>query len=546
MWKTIASFLPDWLIIIQSLIIFLIPYFIWRFFIYIRERANIATIKQESENSQENTCNFTGNLNSDLKFIKKEIGHNSDVHFREFNIGNTGIHAVIIFIEGLSDKDLIDKYIMKSLMIDFSNENISAFMTEEGFNNIIKQQVLSISDVTNTQNLSDLVMKVLQGSTALYIDGSADVFILGTTKGKTRSIEEPISEALVRGPRVGFTEKLSENTAILRQQGNIKSLSFIKFQVGKRGNKDLVVAYIKDLANPDLIHEIEKRIKKIDIDYLPESGYVEQLIEDNYLSIFPQLQSTERPDRVISALMEGRVAILLDGTPFALIAPVTFSMLLQSPEDYYERWIPSTLIRLLRFLAAFIALLVPALYISFISFQPGLIPTKLAISIVGSREGVPFTVLLEALIMEVSIEILREAGLRLPKPIGPAMGIVGGLIIGEAAVNAGIVSPIMVIVVALTAISSFAIPEYNAGISLRVLRFMAMFCAAIFGLYGVILFCLFLCSHLVKLKSFGIPYASPAVPFNLNDWKDFIIRVPLMMMKRRPKMMKTKNSIRQK
>jgi spore germination protein len=292
------------------------------------------------------------------------------------------------------------------------------------------------------------------------------------------------------------------------------------------------------------VEEVRKRIKKIDIDDLLESGYVEQLIEDNYLSPFPQVQSTERPDRVIGALLEGRVTILLDGTPFALIVPVTFSMLLQSPEDYYERWIPGTLIRLLRFGAALMALLGPALYISFVSFHPGLIPTKLSISIIGTREGVPFPSLIEALFMEIAIEILREAGLRLPKPIGPAIGIVGGLIIGDAAVQAGIVSPIMVIVVAVTAISSFAIPQYNAAITLRILRFVAMFCAAVYGLYGVILFFLFLCSHLVKLKSFGVPYVSPAVPYQIKDWKDFIIRMPLKMMKRRPKMMHTKDSIR--
>ena len=205
------------------------------------------------------------------------------------------------------------------------------------------------------------------------------------------------------------------------------------------------------------------------------SGYVEQLIEDNYLSPFPQVQSTERPDKVIAALMEGRVAILLDGTPFVLIVPVTFSMMMQSPEDYYERWIPGTLIRLLRFGTAIISLFAPALYISFISFHPGLIPTKLAISIIGGREGVPFPAIIEGLFMEIAIEILREAGLRLPKPIGSAMGIVGGLIIGQSAVSAGIVSPIMVIVVAATAISSFALSHYSTAIPLRILRFVAMF-----------------------------------------------------------------------
>lgn len=495
--------------------------------------------------SQESTGYFTGDLDHDLKMVKEEIGHNTDVHFREFDIGRTGVRGAVVFIDMLSDKDLIDKHIMKSLMADFSEDyKIEPSSLKNNLPGLIKSQILPISEVTEANHIGKTVPEVLMGSTALLVDGFAGVFVLGTTKGNTRNIEEPVSEALVRGARVGFTETIGTNTSLLRQQGKNENLSLIEFQVGKRATKKLVIAYIKEVAEPDLVEEVKKRILKIDIDIVPESGYVEQLIEDNYLSPFPQVQSTERPDRVMSALMEGRVAILLDGTPFVLIVPVTFSMMLQSPEDYYERWFPSSFIRILRFAAAIISLLGPALYISFISFHPGLIPSELVISITGTRIGVPFPSLIEALIMEVAIEILREAGLRLPKPIGQTIGIVGGLIIGEAAVQAGIVSPIMVIVVAVTAISSFAIPQYGAGISLRMLRFAAMFCAAVFGLYGVIMFFLLLSCHAVKLKSFGVPYASPAVPYRLNDWKDFIIRMPISMMRRRPKMIKTNDSSR--
>ncbi len=511
----------------------------------IGNHANENEKKQESV-SQDSTNQFTGELALNLEVVRKELGHNWDVHFRDFIIGRTGIQACIIFVEGLSDKDLIDKHIMTSLMADFSTEypQEQPYVKESLSNQFIKNQVLSISDVEEVQSIKELTSKVLTGSTALLIDGLSHAFILGTTKLKTRTIEEPVSEALVRGPRVGFTESLSDNTSLLRGNGDIENLSLVKFQVGKRSKKDLVVAYINEIVDPELVKEVEKRIKKIDLDNVPESGYVEQLIEDNYLSPFPQVQNTERPDRVIAALMEGRVAILLDGTPFALIAPVTFSMMLQSPEDYYERWIPGTFIRFLRYISVVLSLFTPALYIAFISFHPGLIPTKLAISIIGTRSGVPFPALIEALFMELAIEILREAGLRLPKPIGPAMGIVGGLIIGEAAVQAGIVSPILVIVVALTAISSFAIPQYSVGITLRILRFIAMLCAAILGLYGVILFFLFMTSHLVKLKSFGVSYMSPAVPYRLSEWKDLMVRMPLMMMKRRPKMMHTKDPLR--
>lgn len=305
-----------------------------------------------------------------------------------------------------------------------------------------------------------------------------------------------------------------------------------------------MVIYFKDIANEELVAEVKRRIRTIDVDEVLENGYVEQLIEDNFLSPFAQIQNTERPDRVMSSLLEGRVAILLDGSSYALLMPVTYAMMLQSPEDYYERWLPGSLIRILRFVCTFISLFAPALYISFISFHPGLIPTKLVVSIIATRKGVPFSTLIEALIMEIAIEVLREAGLRLPKPIGPAMGIVGGLIIGQAAVNAGIVSPILVIVVAVTAICSFATPMYSAGLSMRLLRFPIMFSAAMFGLYGVIMSFLFLTIHMLKLKSFGISYVNLAVPQSLKDWKDYVIRVPLQFMKYRPEVLKPKESKR--
>lgn len=496
-------------------------------------------------NENEVPDRLSGDIHRDLEAFKKEIGQNSDVHFRGFNLGLTNVQGVLIFVEGLADKDLIDKYIIKSLMHGFTGIQHDGRQDEKKRYTVdnIKRHILYLSNVQIAARINETIPHILKGFAVLLLDGSSEMLILDTVRRKTRSIEEPVSEQAVRGPREGFTEDLCDNQALLRKNGGPK-LTFSKFIVGKRTKKDLVVAYIEDIANPSIVEEVKSRIQEIDIDHVMESGYVEQLIEDNYISPFPQVQNTERPDRVMAALMEGRVAILLDGTPFALLVPVTFSMMLQASEDYYERWVSGSLIRLLRFVAIFISLFGPALYIAFVSFHQGLIPTKLAMSIIGTRDGVPFPSIIEALIMEVAIEILREAGLRLPKPIGPAIGIVGALIIGEAAVSAGIVSPIMVIVVAVTAISSFAIPEYSLGISLRYLRFGCMFFAAVFGLYGVILFFLLLSSHLVKLKSFGVPYISLAVPYRLSDWKDFIIRFPLKVLKQRPSMLNPKDPVR--
>ncbi|MEK3687624.1 spore germination protein [Paenibacillus sp. FSL R10-2736] len=479
---------------------------------------------------------FSGNYTTDLLAVKNAIGANSDLHIREFTIANGVGRGALIYVDGMQNDRILNMRIMQFLMYEIPAGPVSSAE--------IANQLLPFSQLNEADSVESFNKSVLFGHTALLIEGLPGGLLIELPGGANRTIGEPVSEALLRGPRLGFSEVLSENTSLLRRQGFSDQLEMKTYRAGNTIQRDIVLAYMKDIVNPELLEEVTNRIGKIDIDFLAESGYIEQLIEDNYLSPFQQVQNTERPDRVISALLEGRIAILLDGTPFALIVPVTFSMLLQSPEDYYERWLPGTLLRLLRFAAAFLALMAPSLYISFISFHPGLIPTELAITIIKTRQGVPFPSLIEVLILEIAIEILREAGIRLPKPIGPAMGIVGGLIIGDAAVQAGIVSPFLVIVVAVTAISSFAIPMYSAGITLRLLRFAGMLFASVLGMYGTILFFLLICCHLTKLKSFGVPYLTPVSPFRLSDWKDLFLRAPMALMKRRPVMMKTKQDKR--
>lgn len=312
-------------------------------------------------------------------------------------------------------------------------------------------------------------------------------------------------------------------------------------KIGRRSKRSLVVAYVDGIVNPALVKEVNRRLKTIDIDEAPESGIIEQWIEDSFLSPFPQMLNTERPDMVSSSLLRGKVGILLDGTPFALIVPITIGDIFKSPEDYYERWLYSTLLRILRYIGAFLALFLPALYIALTSFHQGLLPSKIAFSIAAAREGVPFPPLAEAILMVITMELLQEAGLRLPKPIGQTIGIVGGLVIGEAAVQAGIVSPVMVIVVALTAIAVYTTPTFSLGISLRILRFALMVSAAIFGLYGIVLIFIMISIHVVNLTSFGVPYATPFAPTFLRDWKDLILRAPRSMLMKRPVFLQTED-----
>ncbi|CAM4189565.1 spore germination protein [Paenibacillus macerans] len=553
MWSKIAAYIPDWTIFVQAGFTLLVPIVLYA--LHRRLRSVVTGRPSHSGNGSEGRGAsaaespasressgppLSGDYETDLMSMKEAIGGNDDVHFREYEVTPFGVRAVLIYVDGMQEEQLIDTHVLQVLMSDAAQDaEQKPKRPPEELASYFKEKTLPISEITEVTETRRLSEAILTGYTALLAEGMPHALLVGTPKGKTRSIEEPISEALLRGPRVGFTEVLSDNTALLRRQGRTEQMEIKKYVVGNVVKKDLAVVYMKTIVNPDLLQEVERRIAKINLDYIAESGYVEQLIEDDILSPFQQAQNTERPDRVMSALMEGRIALLLDGTPFALIVPVTFSMLLQSPEDYYERWMGGSLLRTLRFFTAFMSLMIPSLYISFISFHPGLIPTELAITIIETRQRVPFPSLIEILILEVSIEILREAGVRLPRPIGSAMGIVGGLIIGEAAVQAGIVSPFLVIVVSVTAIASFSIPMYSAGITLRILRFAGMFFAAVLGIFGTILFFLLLCSHLTKLESFGVPYVTPVSPLRLRDWKDLFIRAPLTLMKRRPAMLKT-------
>lgn len=485
---------------------------------------------------------FSGQLSSDAQQIMLVIGHNFDVVFREFSINGADRQAALIYVGVMSDPDYIHTSILKPL---FTEGHMAGTTNSDSLKQYITNRV-ELGRISETPYATEAVRRILSGDAALLVDGLSECILLSTAKGPSRQVQEPTTETLVRGSREGFVEKLSENVSLLRRRIKDPAFTMVKHEVGRRSRTDVVVAYVSNIANREIVEEVNRRIENIDIDEIPESGYIEQFIEDHHFTLFPQILNTERPDKVASSLMQGMVVILTDGTPFALLVPVSLPILLHSPEDYYERWWIGSLLRILRYMIVFFATFLPAIYIALVSYHQGLIPTKLAISITTSREGVPFPTFVEAMIMEITIEILREAGLRLPKPIGQAVGIVGGLVIGQSAVEAGIVSPIMVIVVALTAISSFAIPLYSVGIAIRILRFGMMLAAAVFGLYGLIMASLLLIGHLASLRSFGVDYAGTSLFIKPKLWKDRMFRFPLQWLKERPDFMKTSDRVRMK
>lgn len=475
-------------------------------------------------------------LDQNLANLKDILDEPDDLIIRESTIMNQ--KCAIVYIGGLIDIASIQNSILEKLQTKAKEEMGLPEEVKALFEAIYKE-IIAVGSVKQVKTMNDMLNSILSGDTAFFLDGIATGLVMDTKGGESRSIEEPVSETLIRGPRVGFVENIGTNVALLRRDIHDPNLRMKTHQIGRRSKKSLVVAYIDGIINPDILKEVNRRLKAIDIDNAPESGYIEEWIEDSFLSPFPQMLNTERPDKVAAALLQGKVAILLDGTPFALIAPITLGNVLQSPEDYYERWTIGSLLRILRYLSAFIAIFLPALYIALVSFHPGMVPSLLAFSIAATREGVPFPAFIEAVLMVIVLELLIEAGARLPQTIGQTIGIVGGLVIGESAVQAGIVSPIMVIIVALTAIATFAIPAYSVAISFRIIRFGFMFAAATFGLYGIILVYITLNIHLVNLKSFGVPYSTPFGPFFAKDWNDLVVRAPLTTITKRPVYLQT-------
>jgi spore germination protein len=391
-----------------------------------------------------------------------------------------------------------------------------------------------VSQISTSAYWNELENAILQGDTVLLIDGRKAATLLDTKGWPQRAIEDPQIETSLKGAHQGFMETGTQNIALIRRYLPNRELKIKEMTIGSRGKCKVWLMYLADVANPQLVSDLETRLQSIDVDTVINTGELVEFIEDNPYSPFPQFILTERPDSTVSQILQGRIAIVVDRSPSVLVAPATFISFFQSIDDYSTRWLIASFIRLLRFLAFAIALLLPALYIAFISFNYEVIPVQLLFSIAESRSRVPFPPLLEAMLMEITLEMMREAGVRLPAPVGQTVGIVGGIIIGQTAVQAGIVSNIMVIVVASTAIASFIIPNYDMGTAIRLLRFPLMIIAFMFGIVGIIAGMMILVVHLVTLESLGTPYGSPLSPFRWTDMKDSFVRFPAWKMIKRP------------
>lgn len=476
-------------------------------------------------------------LDKNMKKIKDIFKNCDDVVYRQFKVGiNQEFSLAIIYVDGLVNSDAISDFALRPLLETARKVEPTPLTIRDNLYSLITEGNISISEVKEAETINEVVDAVLVGETALLIDGYEKVAILSTRGWEKRGIDEPETEVVIRGPRDGFTETLRTNTVAIRRRIRDPMLKVKMVEIGERSKTDVAVLYMEDVVNEKLLSEVKERLERIKIDAIIESSVLEEVIEDNSISPFPQMENTERPDSVAASILEGRIALIVDNTPFALVLPATLGTFMQSSEDYYTRWAIASVARIIRYIAGFVAVLAPGLYIATTAFNPELLPTGLAFYVASTRINVPFPAVVEAFAMELTIEFLREAGTRISGPIGTTIGIVGGLIIGQAAVEAGIVSPLMIIVVAVTTVASFTLPSYEFAAGLRFYRFFIMILSAILGLYGVMLGIIVMGTHLVRLSSFGVPFTSPfsGLGFGTGDLKDTVIRAPIRKLKYRP------------
>lgn len=478
--------------------------------------------------------NLEANLSAITNSIRETLQSPNDLTVREFALSCSSTRCAVVFLCGLADKDIIYRLIIHPLQ----KEEISQ---EAPIMQNLIDRFISIGEVNTVETFSDVMNSVLVGDTVVLIDGIPHALIINSRAWEKRGLEPPITENIIRGPKVGLTEDIATNKMLIRRSLRDAKLRFQSYIMGQRSQKEVTLIYIEDIINPYIVAELKRRLLSIETDVILDSAKIEQLIEDNNMSPFPQFLSTERPDRAIASLAKGKAVILVDGSPFAVIAPMVIVDIFQSPEDHFERWIIGTLLRGLRMIAGLMAILLPAVYVALVSYHQGLIPSNLAYSIAGAREGVPFPAYVETIIMTLTMELIREAGLRLPQQIGQTVGIVGGLVIGEAAVSAGIVNPFMVIIIAVTAIATFSLPVYSITITFRFLLFAFILAGTTFGLYGITLALIALAIHLTNLKSVGIPYFTPLAPAFYKDWKEEVARLPEDMLKTRPDYLQTQD-----
>lgn len=472
------------------------------------------------------------NIKENMNAYRQIYKDCSDIKMREMMLGRKkNVRCFLAYIEVAVSNILMETTALGRLL-SYLEQAPGEEIVE-----ILDKNALGIADVTPFETMEEAAQGMLTGDAILFVDGYPKALKISDKGYPNMGVTEADSEKVIRGSNEGFADSIKVNTALIRKRVRSTKVKVKEMRPGVRSHTNVNLVYMEDLAYPEIIAEVEKRLNRYEIDGVLDSGVIEQLAEEKWYSPFPQFQTTQRPDRAAMAILEGRVVVLSDNSPVALILPTDYNSFIKTSDDYYNRWEVATFGRLLRYIASFFAMTFPGLYLAVTNFHTQVLPTTLLLSFQAARQGVPFPAVFEVLLMEISFELLREAGVRLPGAMGNTIGIVGGLIIGQAAVEANLVSPIVVIIVAFTALCSFAIPNEEFAFSFRILKFVFIAVCAWLGYFGFLISLLMVLIHLSHLTSFGIPYLMPFVGPELTgyeDQRDFLWRFPLRRITKRP------------
>ncbi len=470
---------------------------------------------------------LSGELDQDVQTFKTIFNspQNEDVIFRRFQAA--GFSMCLIYLEGMASANQIADFILRATM---ESDGRIPESSGQGVQ-FLMENVLNIPQASAWETVEKLVEGILGGMSALLVDGCREACLLETRGFEKRSVGKTQSESVVSGSQEGFVESLRTNITLLRRYVQSPQLITEKSAVGTKVRKDIALLYLTGVVREKSLEEIRRRIQKIQSASVQSLGQLQQHIEDCPFAILPQMMLTERPDRAASCLLDGQIVILMDNSPYALVAPATVFHLLHASDDSFQRWQYGTFLRLIRFIGILFSALLPGFYVAVTLFHPHLIPTALLTAIAESRANVPFTILTEVLIMEISYDLINEASMRIPSQIGSAIGIVGGLILGQAAVSASIISPIVIIVIALTGLGNFVIPNYGFTIGVMIYRLILIFAGALMGLYGLVLATFLILCHLCSMRSLGVPFLSPISPYRRHN-PDIVLRFPVWLQKR--------------
>lgn len=475
---------------------------------------------------------LSGNIQKDIAIFKTIFARDAVLRFRKVKIGDTGVKCCLLYMDGMVNSYQVGETVVKPLV---NNHLQKGFAPDSDF---IAKNILFANEVSETEKLPEMLRAILYGDTVLLTNGCKTALAINTKGWRTRGIKEPDGEKVLQGPREGFDEAAMFNLAMIRRKLLTPDLCIELVRIGRRSDTPVFICYLGSLADKGTVDELKKRLSKMDIDGILDSNYITENIRDCRCSVLRTIGATERPDVVAARLLEGRIALVVDGTPVVLTLPYLFSENFQSDEDYYVNFWSATFARLLRWVSFFVAVSAPGVFLALITHHFALLPTHFALSVSGLRSGIPIGSFAECLALIFAFEILKEAGLRMPQNLGHALSIVGGLVVGQAAVDAGIISAPMLIAVSLSAIAGLMVPRLSGTVFY--LRLFIVIACAVLGLYGYLIVASLFVLRVFSMKSFGVDYTTSFAHPDFAHLKDSFIRAPWNLMRTRPDFNKNK------